>query len=134
MSEQPQLFYEGPIDAIRALVQALGGAKKVGIALRPDKPIDDAARWVLDCMNPERREHFDLEQLLWLLKEGRRIGFHAPINWIVGEAGYGPPPPVDPDDELVALQRDFIASTKRQEQLVARIERLTQPQLQAVKR
>lgn len=132
MAEQPQLFYEGVTDALRALIQALGGTKKVGVAMRPDKTADDAGRWILDCLNLDRREHLDPDQVLWLLREGRRIGFHAAMDYFASEAGYTASP-VDPEDEVASLQREFIAAAKRQEQIVARIERLSTPPLSSVK-
>lgn len=49
-------FYECPEDALRAAMQALGGAKQVGARLLPDKTPDGAGRLLLDCLNPARSE------------------------------------------------------------------------------
>jgi hypothetical protein len=70
------LFYEDVNDVLRATVQALGGAKRVGAALRGnDIGVDAAGRWVLDCLNPDRRERFTPEQVLWLLARRARSIF-----------------------------------------------------------
>ena len=53
---QEPLFVETVNEALREIVKALGGAKKVAAQLRPQKTVDEAARWLLDCLNPERRE------------------------------------------------------------------------------
>lgn len=70
---QQVLFHESLNDALREVVQTLGGTKKVGVLMRPEKSADEAARWISDCLNPDRREKFDPEQVLWLLREGRRV-------------------------------------------------------------
>lgn len=81
-------FYEGPEDALRAAVQALGGAKKVGHALWPDKSVDSAARLLLDCLNPSRAEKLDCSQQLLIFKLAKDAGFHAPFAWFANEIGY----------------------------------------------
>src|SRR5882672_4277568 len=104
MGQQPRLFHESINDALREVVQALGGAKKVGPAMRPEKTMDDAARWVLDCLNPDRRDRFNPDQVLWLLREGKKIDCHAAARFFMLEAGYSEPTPVDP-----TVQRDRLA-------------------------
>ncbi|MBV5337558.1 MAG: hypothetical protein J0653_06325, partial [Deltaproteobacteria bacterium] len=79
---QSALFHESLTDALRDVVQALGGTKKVGQMIRPEKTVEDAQRWINDCLNTDRREKFDPEQVFWLLKEGRKIGCHAGINYL----------------------------------------------------
>lgn len=54
---QPALFHESIIDALRELVQGLGGTKAVGARMRPEMPVDHAGRWLSDCLNDARREH-----------------------------------------------------------------------------
>lgn len=81
-------FYEGPEDALRAGVQALGGAKKVGPMLWPDKSVDNAGRLLLDCLNPSRAEKLDFSQTLLVFKLAKDAGFHAPFAWFANEVGY----------------------------------------------
>lgn len=123
---QPALFHESISDALRELVQAMGGTKAVGTRMRPELPADHAGRWLNDCMNDSRREHMTPEQLMWLLTEGRRAGVHGAITWIAGECGYTAPEPIEPEDERARLQREYIEAARAMAKLADRIER-TQP-------
>lgn len=125
---QPALFVEDIHTALSDVVRALGGMKKVGVAMRPDKPADDAGRWLADCMNKDRRERLDYEQIMWLLKEGRKVGCHTAMHFLNQEAGYAPPTPVEPEDEMAELQRQFMESVRIQAKLVERIEKVN-PQI-----
>ena len=89
-SEMP--FFEGPEDALRAAVQALGGAKKVGPMLWPDKGIDAAARHLLDCINPSRAEKLEITQLMRVFGLAKEAGYHAPFAWFANEVGYDTKP------------------------------------------
>lgn len=81
-------FYEGPEDALRAAVQALGGAKKVGPMLWPDKSVDNAGRLLLDCLNPSRAEKLDFGQTMLIFKMAKEAGVHSAFAWFAGEIGY----------------------------------------------
>lgn len=131
MTQQYELIHESINDALREVVQALGGTKKVGATLRPDRPVDEAARWVSDCLNSERREKFDPEQVLWLLREGRKIGCHGAMYFIARESGYSAIP-IEPQDELAELQRNFIEASKSMARMASRIEKLSGPNLREV--
>lgn len=93
---QPALFHESIIDAIREVVQALGGAKVVGARMRPDLPPDHAGRWLADCLPHERREKLSPDQVLWMGREGRRVECHAMMRYLARECGYADPVPVRP--------------------------------------
>lgn len=121
--DQPALFHESLHDALRDCVRALGEAKAVGHAMRPEKSMDDARTWLLNCLNPERPEKFDPEQILWLLREARKVGCHAAMAYIARECGYADPQPIEPEDERAALQREFIETGKALKSLLARMER-----------
>jgi hypothetical protein len=128
MQQQQSLFYEDLNDVLRAIVQALGGAKKVGAAMRGnDIGIEAAGRWVLDCINPDRQARFTPEQLLWLLREARRMNFHAGMHYLNVEAGYAPPQPVDPEDERVKLQRAAVEAIGELRHITDRLEKLGAP-------
>jgi hypothetical protein len=81
-------FYESPEDALRAAVQALGGAKMVGAKLWPEKTPDAAGRLLLDCLNPARSEKLELGQVMHILRLAREAGVHAPMLWMAAEMGY----------------------------------------------
>lgn len=92
-------FIESINDALGAAVRALGGAKKVGPMLKPEKTIHDASNWVSDCLNPDRAAEFHPTHVQFLLRQARKVGFHAAINFVCDDAGYSEPLPVDPEDK-----------------------------------
>lgn len=120
----PALFHESLNEALREVVQALGGFKKVGAAMRPEKSAEEAGRWIADALNPDRREHFDPDQVLWLLREGRAAGIHAGANYLMRESGYADPTPIEPEDERARLQREFIAAAATIQTIADRMARL----------
>lgn len=120
----PALFHDSLVSALAEVVAVLGGAKVVGVQLRPEKSPDAAGRWVADCLNTNREHRFDPDQVLWLLKEGRAAGCHAAMNYLAREAGYGDPIPVEPEDERARAQRDFEAAVKALGTVTDRLARL----------
>lgn len=122
--DQPSLFYEDIYDALKAVVNHLGGAKLVGAALWPDKSPESAARLLLDCCNVTRAERLNPEQVLLLLKKARAAGFHGLKHFIDSEAGYTRTAPMDPADEAIELQRAFVESVKAQRVMLERLDRL----------
>lgn len=124
MNEQSKLFITDVYDALGDIVRALGGPKAVGLAMKPEKTGEDAAGWVKDCLNRNRREKFDAEQILWLLKKGREVGCHEPINWICTQAGYSIPEPIEPESELAKLLREYIELEGRRSGLQPKIDEL----------
>lgn len=128
MTEQP-LFVECINEALKEAVKAAGGAKVVGHALRPEKSIQEAHMWLLDCLNADRREHLTPEQLILILKLARDANSHTAMQFLAAECGYEAIP-INPKDEAEQLQRDFIANTQRAEQILKRLEAL-QPKLRA---
>ncbi len=124
MSQQA-LFHESINDALREVVQHLGGTKAVGAKMRPEMPADHAGRWLNDCLNEDRRERLSPEHLMWLLKEGRAAGIHSAVAYILSECGYASPVPVDPVDERAELQRQYIEAAKMLARMGDRIERLS---------
>ncbi len=123
MVDELELF-EDMQDLLRGIVQALGGPKKVGPMFKPELEVDRAAQWIRDRVNADRRERFDPEQILFLFKKAREIGYHAGMRWFAAETGYLAPRPAERDEQKADLQRQFIGAVHRVEQLAARIERL----------
>lgn len=124
MTDQPPLWHDTISDALRTCVSALGGPKKAGSLLRPELPVDQAGRWLSDCLNDARRDHLSLEHLLMLLVEARRVGCHAGMAFICEHVGYADPQPVEPEDEAAALQREFLAGLAQQRRMLERLEQL----------
>lgn len=124
MSDQSKLFITDIYDALGDIVRALGGPKSVGQAMRPEKTSEDAAGWVKDCLNRNRREKFDAEQIMWLLKKGREVGCHEPIRWICGQSGYTAPEPVEQETELARLLREYLELEARRQGMQPKIDEL----------
>lgn len=122
MSDQSRLFITDIYDALGDLVRAAGGPKEVGAALYPKKQPDDAAGYVKDCLNRARRETFDAEEILWLLRRGRELGCHEPLKWICTNAGYTTPEPLETETELTRLLREYVELEGRRNTLQPKIE------------
>lgn len=119
------LLYEDELDAARDAVKHLGGAKKVGPLIWPDKAPDTAARYLLDCLNGSRAERLSPSQLLLLMRLAREVGFHGLAGYMLREAGYAPPVPVEPQTEAEVLTRRMAAIVGEFSALTNRLERLT---------
>ena len=117
----PALFHESIEDALREVVQALGGNKTAGAQLRPELSADDAGKWVSDCMNPDRAQFFRPAQVIWLMREGRRIGCHAAANFACRESGYADPTPIEPDDERARIERELTEALKQVNAMAERL-------------
>lgn len=102
-TSQPPLFVESIYDALRAIVQSLGGPKVVGAALWPAKSVDDARKQLLDCLNADRNNKLDPEQVVLLFRMAREADFHIAKHWLDSELGYQPSLPADPLDEQTRL-------------------------------
>lgn len=122
--QQQQLIHESITDALRECIAAIGGVKEVGRALKPELPADQAGQYVRDRLNPDRRERFAPEQVIWILREARKVHCHAAMRYLTAECGYADPVPLDPQDEQAALIRQFIESQRQMQQLAQRMERV----------
>lgn len=127
--DQSALFHESINDALRDIVKHCGGVKRVSAEMRPDLTIDNAGRWLADCLNDDRREKLSPDQVVYLLKRGRAIGSHEAMAFIAMECGYSTPQPVEPEDERAALQRQYIEAAKSMARIADRIEQMAAPKL-----
>ena len=130
--EQGALFHEDVYDALKAAIKCLGGTKAVAVKLWPEKTIADAQSYLNDCLNKERPAKLNPEQVLILLKWAREAGCHEAMNYFCGEAGYSPAQPIEPENELARLQREYIAAVKALGKLAPKIEE-AEAKLKAVK-
>lgn len=123
---QHGMFFDGIEEAAEEVARHYeGGKKALAHRLRPNKSPSAAHTWWLDCCNPARTEHnFTGEDWLALIKIGREIGCHAVLHFICDQANYERPRTVNPTDEKVEIQRQWISSVKLQADLVERMERL----------
>lgn len=125
MGAQDRLFCEDINEALREIVNALGGPKKVGPMLWPEKTVDQSHSLLLACLNVERKERLTPEQVMLLLREGRGAGCHVGVYFICDQAGYDRPAPIEPEDELARLQREYIAAVAALKTLTPKIEAAT---------
>lgn len=133
MSDALPLFTDWN-EALDAVVHALGGFKKVGTMLRPEleqKP-GAAAQWLRDCLNAERAERLNPDQVFMLLRLARAAGYHAAKHWMDAELGYEQGRPLKPEDEVATLQERGVDLARELRTITERLERITLPPLAAV--
>lgn len=121
-------------DALDGVVHALGGYKKVGVMLRPElgeKP-QAASQWLRDCLNPEKPERLNPDQVFMLLRAARAIDYHAAKHWMDAELGYEQGRALSPKDEAVDLQSRGAVLIRELKGITERLERLSQPPLSVV--
>jgi len=116
-------FFDSPEDALKAVIQQLGGIKKVGPLLFPDKSVDAAARYLLDCVNHDRQEKLALTQIMMLLRLAHEAGYHTAYAWLSGEIGYDIKP-ITRGEEVDRLTSVVEQSTKTLASALASLERL----------
>lgn len=121
-------------DALTGVVHALGGHKKVGVLLRPELAAEPqrAGQWLRDCLNPEKRERLDPEQVFMLMRLARADGYHAAKHWMDSELGYEQGRPLKPADEAATLQQRGADLVRELRAITERLERLSAPPLAAI--
>lgn len=120
---QQDLWHESIEDALRSVIDGVGGFKKVGVALWPALPVEDAGRKLANCLRRDRPEKLSLDELLLVLKQGREAGVHVGMAFIAQMTGYEEPRPTDPQSQHEKLQRDFIAAVDQVGKLAGLLER-----------
>jgi hypothetical protein len=108
-------------DALIECVKAAGGSKTVASILWPEKPLNDAQRLLLACLNTERSEKLCPNQTLLIRKRGKDAGSHVGINFICNSLNYSVPAPIEPEDEKAQLMREFIQAQKAMSQLAEKL-------------
>jgi len=120
---QIPLFFDTYEEAVRAVVNSLGGFKKVGSMLWPSEMADDAGRKLASCLDTNKREKLDIKELALIRREARKAGVHILAAYEARDSGYCDPMPINPEDEAAQLQREYIAAVKGLQHLAQRIER-----------
>jgi hypothetical protein len=124
---------EDVFDAAKAAVQAAGGSKSVAERLWPAKPIMQAQKELLDCLNREAPRKLCIEEFLAILSMANEAGFHQAKHWIDAEIGYQPTPPSDPKIERDRVAEELARATEHFKVLTRAVERLAEPNVRAVK-
>lgn len=123
--EQTPLFHEDLNAALGYLVSALGGPKRVGSEMWPSMSPDKAGRKLSDCLNDNHQQKFSPDDIMWLLREGRKYGVHSAMSFISEESGYDTPQPIEPEDERAKLQRQYVEATKMMAGIAKQMEKLS---------
>lgn len=129
---QPELFYESYLEALRDDVKAVGGAKAVGHTFHPQKEQEAARNWVNDRLNADRRERFESDQERYIMRKAREVrGFSAALCYLCDDTGFERPPAKNPIDEIAKRQQEFVAAVKQVQQIGKQLEQLTRAPLSA---
>jgi len=126
VADQQQLFFDDANDALRTVVQALGGSKVIGAKLWPDKAPDAAGRLLADCLNPAKPEKLSPDQVLLLLRWGHDVGCHAGMQFLASEAGYAITP-ITPEAERDRLADAILEGARTLDRAVKAAERISGP-------
>lgn len=118
------LMYEDELDAAKAAVSRLGGAKTVGSILWPEKSPEAASRSLLDALNPTRPERLNPAQVLLLMRLAREANFHGLAAYYMREAGYAPPVPLNPLSEAEVLSQRMGSMMSEMKLMADRMERM----------
>ena len=125
MAEQQALWHDTIEDALRDVVQVLGGPKRVAADLWPGKAPSDAARHLNHCLDPDRPEKLALGEFVLLLSKGSEAECHTAMHFLADAAWYERPQRKDPETEKEKLQREYMQAVSRMEGLVARMQKLS---------
>jgi hypothetical protein len=123
MTDQIPLFIDTYDEAIRHTVNALGGMKRVGVELWPDKSADAAGRRLADCLNGDKPDRLNPSELALIRRKARAAGIHVLAAYEARDAGYADPQPIEPEDERAALMREFVLASKAFANLLTRCDR-----------
>lgn len=116
-------FFESPEDALGACVAALGGAKKVGAALFPDKTVDNARDYLLACLNAGRAEKLGYSQIMYIFRASKQAGYHAGFEYWAREIEYEARP-ISNTEEIDRLTSVIESSSKVLSSAIADLERI----------
>lgn len=131
--QQERLFHEDIYEALRTDILALGGFKKVGSMLWPEKLADKAGENLNNCLNRTRPEKLDAEQILLIKREAKKVGSFAALLFEMDDIGMSHPTPIEPEDEYAKLQREFIHAQEEMGRMLKRMESLSDTKLRAIK-
>jgi len=112
------------------LSEALGtacnaiGRKRVALLLWPEKSAESGQKEVADCLHPDRRSKFSIEQIDLIFAEARKYDCHAVPRYIARTLAYREPVPITPESERDRIQREFIAHSKAMQAALAKLDKL----------
>ncbi len=131
--DQPALFYDSYLEALRDDVLVSGGAKVVGKLLFPEKEVEAARNALNDCLNAARRERLSDEQERLIIRRAREVrGFSAAVYFLCDDTGFERPKALNPEDEKAKLQREVIEAARTVKAAVDKLERMSQAPLHSI--
>jgi hypothetical protein len=108
-------------DALIECVKAAGGSKNVGAKLWPEKPLTDAQKLLLACLNEDRPEKLSPDQAMLVIRLAKEAGSHIGIVFLCQSLGYSIPTPISPEDKADQLKLAFIEAVKTVEKIAGEI-------------
>lgn len=133
--EQESLFYDSIYDALKTCVRAIAAARSpgqteksankiVGFEMWSTMTPDRAGTLLANKLNPETRDVLHPEEMLWLLREARKVGCHVAMAFLASESGYKTPEPVTREEQVNELYEQFVRTAERLEGMASVIKRL----------
>ncbi len=119
---QQSLFYSDTYAALREVVEAVG-KKKVAGDLWPELSPDKAQQRLIDALNPNHRTQLDPMRLMQLLRMGQERGIHTAFDFICDHLDYKRTEPVNPEQQIAELQKDFLRAVEVLENITSEIQR-----------
>lgn len=110
-----------PEESLRLAVDALGGEKAVGYALRPDIDPAIAGQWISHCLSLHERHKLSLGQIVLILSRAKAIGEHRGFEAFAKICGYRVTAVIDPADELADLARQSSEAARLANELSAEV-------------
>lgn len=120
---QSALFHERFEDALDEVIRVCGGRKKFACEMWPDKPTRDAHNLLDACLNPERRERFSPDHVIYVARRGAEVGCHAVMQYLGRECGYDVKP-ITKAEEVDRLTGVIEESTKTLSAALTKLERI----------
>lgn len=123
--------FETTTQALIECVKAAGGSKQVAHKVFPEKTVDQAQRHLLNCLNDDRQERLNQDQVMLIAKLARDVGCHAYAQHMAEALGYAEPVPIEPRDEADELRRQLLEMGKALQSGLARLEGLERSAMRA---
>lgn len=121
MTNQSELFGDDIGDVLEQAIHAMGGYKRVGFELWPDKGPLKAGQDLRDMCNPRHRLKLDLVDLFRLGDMARRQADHSIMAHVAKAMGYEVPKPTNPESEIPELQRQFNRNVEQLAQITQQL-------------
>jgi len=110
MNQKAFPFHETAEDATNtAIIRSGKPFKEVALALWPEKKADSAYAMLKNALRAEHRDKLTADQHLFIANHCGEYDF---VYYCCQNTSHGQPEPVEPEDELKALIRQYLAEKK----------------------